>query len=520
VILATLNNYYYRLIERHEEGISPYGYSMEKISYAIVLSHQGKVVDISDIRDHSGKKPSPKLLPVPAPFKRTSGIKPLFLWDKASYVLGVDRKAKDAVAISAKPHEAFKLFHQRVLAETEDVGLKAVLAFLESWTPALFHPPLFTPDMLDANFVFRLDGQQSYVHESEAAHHFWAKLHKNADAREGMCLVTGETLPLARLHPPIRNVAGAQSSGASIVSFNLDAFSSYGRSQGENAPVSETAAFAYTTMLNHLLRRSDPNRQRLQIADATVVFWAEAKNHAQASAAEELLANFLDPPTDDQQETRKLYHVLNAVRQGRPLHDLDPALEDGTSMFILGLAPNASRLSIRFWQRGTLEEFTRRMAEHYFDLELHPLPWQTPPSLWRLLLATAPSRNGKAKSEDTPPQLAGEITRAILTGRLYPRSLLASVLMRFRSDGDLSGIRVALCKAVLAREKRLGVKGIDEELPVSLNKESIEPGYLLGRLFSTLENVQRAALDRSTRPSATATTEQPRPRPRASFPCC
>ncbi len=238
-----------------------------------------------------------------------------------------------------------------------------------------------------------------------------------------------------------------------------------------NAPVSEQAAFAYTTVLNHMLRRGEHNRQRLQIGDASVVFWAQARDDAQASAAENLMADFFDPPADDRQETQKLYNVLEAVRQGRPLHELDPALEDGTSMFVLGLAPNASRLSIRFWQRGTLEVFAKRIAEHYFDLQLEPLAWNTPPSVWRLLLATAPSRNGKAKSEDVPPQLAGEITRAILTGRRYPRSLLGAVLMRFRSDGDLSGIRVALCKAVLAREQRLaanrGGHAADQGLPLT-----------------------------------------------------
>jgi CRISPR-associated protein Csd1 len=151
-------------------------------------------------------------------------------------------------------------------------------------------------------------------------------------------------------------------------------------------------------------------------------------------------------------------------------------------------------LSIRFWQRDTLEVFARRMAEHYFDMHIEPLPWQTPPAVWRVLLATAPSRDGKARSEDVLPQLAGEITRAILSGTRYPRSLLSAVVMRLRADGDISGIRVALCKAVLTRERRLGTKGIDEELPVSLNRQSTEPGYLLGRLFSALENAQRAAL--------------------------
>ena len=305
--------------------------------------------------------------------------------------------------------------------------------------------------------------------------------------------MTGETLPIARLHPPIKGVKGAQSSGASIVSFNLDAFTSYGKTQGENAPISEKAAFAYTTVLNHLLRREEHNRQRLQVGDTTVVFWAQTEQSEIAQAAEDFLASFLDPPVNDQQEAEKLRSALDAVARGRPLRGLHPDLEDRTRIFVLGLAPNASRLSIRFWQHGTLDVFVKRLAQHFFDLWIEPSPWRSPPAAWRLLLATAPSRGGKSKSDDIPPQLAGETTRAILSAR-YPRSLLSTVIMRFRADGDISGMRVALCKAILTRERRLGTKGINEDIPVSLNPQSTEPGYLLGRLFSALENVQRAAL--------------------------
>ncbi len=488
MILSALNDYYYRLVERHEPGICPYGYSMEKISYALLLDLNGKLVDVHDIRDTSGKKPSPIFLAVPAPSKRTVGIKPLFLWDKTSYVLGVKRERKDSIVETPNYRASFKAFHQEVLSTTEDPGLLALLKFLHSWQPASFQAPLFHSDMLDANFVFRLDSQNSFIHESEAAQKLWTAIQVDADATRANCLVTGEKLPIARLHPSIRNVEGAQSSGASIVSFNLDAFNSYNKMQGANAPVSQAAAFSYTTVLNHLLRRSEANRQRIQIGDTTVVFWAQTK------AAEDLLADFFNPPPTDEQESGKLRHVLENVRQGRPIRNVDPELEDGTEIFALGLAPNASRLSIRFWQRGTLEYFVRRIADHYFDLEVSPSAWRNPPSIWRLCLVTAPSRQGKHKAEDVPPQLAGEFARAILAGTRYPWSLVATLLMRFRSDGDLSGIRVALVKAVLARKKRLEVKGTTEEIPVSLDLESTESSYVLGRLFSAIENVQKAAL--------------------------
>lgn len=490
MILSALNDYYQRLLTQ-DVGIALPGYSQEKISYVLVLSPAGALVDVQDIRVQAGKKMQPKLLSAPQPEKRTSGVKSNFLWDKTSYVLGVSAKEGGR---SAQEHQAFKELQSALLADSSDPGLQALLKFLDQWTPEQFQPPLFNAEMLDSNLVFRLDGQLQYLHDTPAAQAIWSRLQAGADSKEGMCLVTGQRQPLARLHPAIKGVNGAQSSGASIVSFNLESFSSFGKAQGDNAPVSEQAAFAYTTVLNHLLRRDDSNHQRLQIGDASMVFWAEAASTAQADAAETLLWEMLDPPADDASETERLRQALEAVACGRALRELNPELEDDTRLYVLGLAPNASRLSIRFWETGSLHSFARRLAEHFQDLALQPQPWKTAPALWRLLLATAPSRDSKSKSEDVPPQLAGELTRAILTGSRYPRSLLNQIIMRLRADGDISGVRVALCKAVLARDLRLGVKGINEEIPMSLDKEASNPGYRLGRLFAVLESAQRGAL--------------------------
>jgi CRISPR-associated protein Csd1 len=306
--------------------------------------------------------------------------------------------------------------------------------------------------------------------------------------------VTGQCLPLARLHPAVKGVNGAQSSGASIVSFNLESFCSYDKSQGANAPISEAVAFAYTMALNHLLRRDEHNHQRMQIGDASVVFWAKADTSEEASNAELMFADLLSPASDDVREAAKLRCILDAVGKGSSLRDLGLQLKENTQLFVLGLVPNAARLSVRFWQTGSLVFFAQRLAEHYQDLHIEPTPWKNEPAIWRVLNATAPSRDGKAKAEDITPQLAGEVTRAVLTGSRYPRSLLTNVIMRMRADGDVSGLRVALCKAVLTRDLRLGVKGINEEVPVSLDKEASNIAYRLGRLFAVLESAERYAL--------------------------
>ena len=496
MILQALNRYYERLIEQDAEDVAPAGCSPEKISFEILLRPDGGVAQVNDIRDTSGKKPQPRTLLVPASFKRPgTGAKPFFLWDKTSYVLGVSNTSKRA----EKEHEAFVELHETALAGEDDPGLKALLNFLRGWSPEQFEARGFPPDMVDANLVFRLDGEHCYLHDRQAARAVRARLfagdeEQEATASEAVCLVSGEVAPVARLHPAIKGVNGAQTMGASIVSFNLKAFESYGKDQGHNAPVSEQAAFAYTTALNYLLRRGERNRQRLQVGDTTLVFWAEVADAGQAAEAEDTLFALLNPPADDASEAARVRAVLNRIVMGRPVADLAPNLEPGTRMCVLGLAPNASRLSVRFWQVDTLGVLARRIAQHAEDLRLEPLPWRTEPSVWRLVLATAPSRDGRAKSEDVSPLLAGEFMRAILSGGPYPRSLLANTIMRFRADGDISGLRVALCKGVLARERRRDIRTSEEEIPVSLDKQSTQPGYLLGRLFAVLEHVQRAAL--------------------------
>lgn len=493
MILSALNDYYQRLVAR--EVAPTFGFSEQKISYALVLAVDGALVDVAPLLETSGKKPVPTMLQVPQPPKRSVNIAPCLFWDKTSYVLGVTGKMDEKAKLRAvQEHEAFKQLHRQLLADSSDPGVRALLAFIEAWTPEQFQSPRFSEAMLDANVVFRLDGERQYLHQRPAAQLIVSRWLGSTEGETGTCLVTGEQAVLARLHPAIKGVNGAQSSGASIVSFNLDAFSSYGKTQGANAPVSERAAFAYTTALNHLLRRDVHHRQRLQIGDTTTVFWAVADQAEQAEAAESLVAELFEPQVDDVAETERLYGVLETVAKGRPLKELDPELQDDTRLFVLGLAPNASRLSTRFWYAGSLHEFAARLAAHYQDLLLEPAPWKIPPAIWRLVYATAPSRDGRAKAEDVPPQLAGELTRAVLGGGRYPRTLLTNVIMRMRADGDISGIRVALCKAVLTRDLRLSANKTNEEVPVGLDENSTNTAYRLGRLFAELENAQRAAL--------------------------
>lgn len=490
MLFALVDYYEHLLAETDGEGLPGYGYSQEKIAAALVLGDGGELLDVDELREADGKKSRPRLLAVPQGEKRTAGIKPNLLWDKASYVLGVGGGRVQ------QEHEAFRSAHLDWLADTDDADLVALSGFLQRWRPEQFAvlPPAWQERLLAGNLVFRRTGARHYVHEAPGARALRARLLDEGGAVHGQCLVTGKEAPLARLHPSIKGVRDAQSSGASIVSFNLDAFTSYGKTQGDNAPVSSYAAFAYTTVLNQLLRPD--SRQKLQVGDTALLFWAQGKHHR---VCEDMMALWLgSAPDTDAQATAKLGDALQLVAQGRPLSELDPRLDEGTPFYVLGLAPNASRLSVRFWLPGTLGDFARRLAQHHADLALEPAPRPARPSAPYLALVTAPYRSkdkgGAYDADAVPPLLAGELLRAVFSGGRYPASLLAQLLMRLRSDGELSGTRVSLIKAVLERSRRLSRSSTQEEVPVSLDPQNRDPGYVLGRLFSALESAQRLAL--------------------------
>jgi len=495
MILQSLDRYYDRLhAEKDSSGkpkVPAYGFSEEKIGWIIVLSREG---DWIDLKPHltTDKKPQPKLMNVPRAEKRTSGIKPNFLWDKTAYTLGVSANP-DKTAAKTQPFllaedtfSAFRERHLELLQKEQDDGLQALYQFLAKWQPSRFQdtPVADKINMLDSNIVFQLDGVRGYIHESERARVLWAALLQNDDAETGLCLISGKTAPIARLHPAIKGILGGQSSGGAIVSFNKESFASLGKEQGANAPISERAAFTYTTVLNYLLRRE--NRHCLAIGDASTVFWAEAPDDSSAEAEE---AFFFDMMTvTDGEENQKVFDILQQIAKGRPLKEIAPNLHTDTRFYILGLAPNASRISIRFWLNTTFGRLAQNLAAHWQDLAIEPCPWQTPPSIWRLLIQTAPL----GKTENISPVLAGEMTRAVINGTPYPMSLLSQLLARIRADGDANGLRIAMIKAILARKSRKGL--IKEGVPMSLDKESKNPAYLLGRMFAVLERIQYQAL--------------------------
>ncbi|MDZ4740518.1 MAG: type I-C CRISPR-associated protein Cas8c/Csd1 [Alphaproteobacteria bacterium] len=490
-ILQSLATYYERLRARGDAAVE--GYAPQKISFELVLTKDGTPVSLNDIRVTNGKKLGPQSLETPS-VSRTSGIEPAFLWDKTAYTLGVTdvrTEQEEKSKVPAKPgsgkrtadeHAAFRKLHEQALAGTNDVGLRALLSFLQQWTPSQFSTRGFSLEALDQNMVFRLDGEFEHLHTRQAARDIWANLSSPTGA-EVQCLITGKSGPTARLHPTIKGVKDAQSSGAALASFNLEAFRSYGKDQGENAPVTASAAFAYGTALNQLLVRG--SGRSVIVGDATCVFWADARDLGEkaAKAAENFFGSALNPNEDDpdQLDASRMRAAMDSIAKGRASTEVSE-LDSRTRMHILGLSPNAGRISVRFWHVGTFGELACNLAQHWHDLLIQPNPFtKRAPAAWALLYETALQREAK----NIHPLLGGDLMRAILNGGRYPQTLLSAVIGRIRADGEINGARAAICKAVVQRKLRLSKR--TEEIPVSLDKENLNPAYLLGRLFALYE---------------------------------
>ncbi|CAM3358341.1 CRISPR-associated protein, Csd1 family [Paracoccus aminovorans] len=492
-MLASLVRAYDRLPDA-----PPFGFSTEKIGFCVLLNADGSVASVEDLRDYAGKRPAPRSIVVPATPKRSGSTpRPNFLWDNINYALGGGKLSDPA----DKRFDSFRDKHLEYLSDSNSPEVRAFCEFLKHWNVedvGRYFPPENLPT---DGIVFAMSDtyREYFLHQTVEMRNFWNDNRSRWIAIEGKsstpaaCLVTGKMSPIARTHPPIKGMSGAGGkSEMALISFNDNAYESYGHEQGDNAPVSEAAAFAYTTVLNRFLDKDSGHR--IQIGDASTVFWADCSDMKLAAEAEVFFAALLDSVSeeklvaeDERLETAKIHSRLDSIRNGQRLSQVAPELAEGVRFHVLGLAPNAARLSVRFYWQDDFGRLTGNFQQYLADMAIDPPPRDGWPPLWRYLLELA----SQGKRENVPPLIAGEWLRAILTGTAYPLTLLSTVLMRMRADGEINALRCAMLKSVLIRNFHY------KETPVALDPTSRDTGYVLGRLFAVYENIQRAALGKS-----------------------
>ena len=483
MILQALTDYY-QTLSNSGKLTSP-GWSKIGVTFALCVSENGELEQVISTQvEKTNGKLAPQEMFLPAPVKRSSGIAANFMCDNSSYILGVDAKGKPKRSL--KCFQCCKELHENLLSGVDIPAAHAVLAFFENWDPkqASQHPAL--TDFWDiiisgVNIVFLVDGV--FAHEDPMIRQRWDTYYQSSgDGPEMVCLVTGEKGPVESVHPAIKKVYGAQPGGAALVSFNAPAFCSYGKEQNLNAPTSKYAAFAYTAALNYLLADRE---HVLPLGDDTVIFWAKNGGNAYQKMFAQVMSN-----QSPRYVENDIQRALASLCKGNPIDFDSEMLDPNMDFYILCISPNSARLSVRFFLRNTFGGILRNIQAHQQRLEIVKPSYDksdTIPPL-RLLSETV---NQNSRDKTPPKNMAGAVTRAILTNTRYPSTLLNGVELRIRAEHRVTRGRAAILKAYYLKNPHPDVP--KEVLTVSLNPNSSNVPYNLGRLFSVLEAIQSSA---------------------------
>lgn len=505
MILQALTEYYQRKKDAGE--IAPVGWEQKPIPFIVLIDRNGKFIKFKDTREFIGKKAKPKIFLVPSlGEQKGSGIKANFFWENIEYFFGIPVKDKKDNKYISRVREQHEEFINKIKSIEEscnkNMAYKAVVEFLKSKDKSFVKGDELWKDVFESNsnLLFEVEGF-GIITDIEEIKHSINNI-ENASP-DGFCLVTGEFEKIARLHPPIKGVKNANSTGAGLVAVNNEisngvnkgqtpAFASYMKQQGYNSPISEKAAFFYTASLNYLLRNDSVNDNKIYLEDLTLIFWSEKK--AISHDFEENFRWFIDdsPKDDPDKGIRAVKSLYESIQSGKRVHD------SKGRFYILGLSPNSARISIRFWKIGTVVEFESKIKQHFDDFTIihkeHDAEYLSLSKILRSIVL-------EYKMENVPPNLAGRMVECVVDGTPYPETLLNLCVNRIRAEAskkdqngnsvqNVTRTRAAILKAYLNRKQRYYDKN-KKEVTMALDPENKDIGYLLGRLFAVLEQIQQ-----------------------------
>ncbi len=484
MILQALNDLYDRV------ELAPEGWEYKPIPFLIEISESGEFVELTDLRGASKKPADAKPMLVPKAEIRSgprAHEKPNTLWDHYGFVFGAPKSDSDKDRTTA----ALQLEHfvRRVISLGEAApssrGLAAVRQFYEKGEFRKAQSHTLWPEchkIRGCNFTFRVQPDTEPILHEPAVREALSQRSEPGDGTQStwqVCLVTGERSAIQSLHFPISGVCEKPAPLSAVNDGASPSFSSFHKNQGFNFPVGERAVFRYTTALNHLLRRD--SRNRFRIGETVCVFWAQRPDEV-----EDVFAAVFGG--DDALAAGQVHAILASVQTGR----FDGARGENR-FFVLGLAPNAARIAVRFWHAAPLHEIAQRIRAWFADLEVSRGPNDPEyPSLFRLLTAVAVLN----KADNIPPNLGGDVMRSILAGTPFPATWLNAAVQRCRAEQRVTYLRAAAVKACLNRSirnaRRIGQEP-EKEMMSMLDTTNPSAAYRLGRLFAVLEKVQEEA---------------------------
>lgn len=488
MLLQSLVKLYEAWAEKGE--IEKLGWNPVKISYGISLDEEGNVDEIIHLKTNApkGNKEIPSLISLPMPVKRSVGVASNFLYDNATYVFGYDNSNKPDRAKQC--FDCFRNVGNKVLENTDDEFSTVIKKFLQKdysefenlsdLLTELNCTETTVDDILNKGANLLLMPLGKFPTDSKAICESWNSYYEHSDAPKGVCLVTGKDDHIAKLHPVIKNIRGAQAAGASLVSFNATAFDSYGKENGYNAPVSEYAAFAYTSALNKLVSDND---HKVFSGDTTVVCWTEDGE----SAYQDVFAGIFN--SDDEVKQKDLHDTIVSIVNGNEVKWEGIPLNPSNNFYILGISPNSARLSVRFFIQNAFGKVMENLLKNQQRMEMVKPGFEkfNYIPLWRILGETV---NKKSRDKKCKPHLAGDVLNSIINDYNYPSTLYYGILGRISAEQNINWVKASVLKAYLLKNYDSKYK---EEITVDYNENSNNKAYLLGVLFSNLEEIQNTA---------------------------
>lgn len=480
-----------KLAER-EHLLADEGYGPQKIHALIVIDREGNFhglqSQVTMVTRGKGKpRPEPSMFSMPSPEgRRTSGDVANFLYDKSDYVFGIGDADPNKLA---NRRRLFRELVREALEATDDEGLRAVVRFLDRYDAGEFDIRLDAAELPGAVYAFQdLDDPSARISDRPAIANWWRARRKASGAELGTCTLCGNTAPIARIHPEIKNVPNGNPAGVALVSFNAPAFTSFGFGDHEshrNAPFCRTCADSYTRALNRLLSPGFPDPrnpgQTLPVGnyrlsnDTVAVFWSSEPRFS---------AFFGRALAGDTAAVHDLFH---APWTG-DLPGIEPA-----RFFSLILSGAQGRAVLRTSFELTLAEAVANLRRYFEDIHLVPM-YSTDGSRLPLHLIIRSLQPPGARST-VASMLAQDLYQAAVRGTPYPISLLDAALRRFRAGEEFSRPRVAIIKAVLSARFRADMTKQWKEITMALDPNNMEHGYRLGRLFAVLERLQGDAIN-------------------------
>ncbi|MCI8529964.1 MAG: type I-C CRISPR-associated protein Cas8c/Csd1 [Lachnospiraceae bacterium] len=510
MLIKALSDYYELLAS--EGQILPEGYSKVDIHYLVCLNDEGKIDQVvnyqkrQEVPGTKGKtkeKWMPRSVQMP---KRTEkpGIDSNIIEHRPLYIFGLNFEngiltPEDRTNKAKKSHRAFVEANLEFIEGLDTPMVNAYRNFLMQWNP---EEERENSELLKlgkeyekSKFAFCLTGSpDTLLHDDIQIRRKWEQSFREAAGEEGsgcisQCAVSGEEMPIARVHSKIKGVFGGRATGSVLVGFNHSSEESYGREQSYNSNVSQMIMKKYTEALNYLLDdSSDPKhgKHRILLDDMTVVFWAMNVGGDCEDAFMAMLTGQSDK-MDEKATEGMIRRLLESARQGNiaegRLQSLEK-IEKDVDFYMLGLKPNSSRLALKFFYRKKYADVLWNIARFQRDLqvsdEVKPIPiWQIKGELI----------SAKSSSEKMNPALLSKLFESVIYGTPYPVSLFETVIRRVKIDEDkgINRVRAGIIKACLNRNYK------KEEFGVALDRENDGQAYLCGRLFAVLEKIQQDA---------------------------